>query len=103
MSVKCGYKNPSEDHCLASQGFAEWCQTVIPRVGFFYPHQPTMIEIFYLYSFWPPAFDFNIGSAINESPPYTLTTAVLKVDFVCDIIMTSTPNVLTTELRDLYN
>ena len=35
-----------------------------------------------------PAFDFNVGVAIN----------------VCDVAMTSTPNVLATELRDLlYN
>ena len=53
--------------------------------------------------FWSPAFDVNIGSSINESPSYTLTSAILKVDVVYDV-MTSTPNVLTTELRDLlYN
>ena len=35
---------------------------------------------------------------------YTLTSAILKGDVVCDVIMTSTPNVLTTDLRDLvYN
>ena len=31
-------------------------------------------------------------------------SAILKFDVVCDVAMTSTPNVLTTELRDLqYN
>ena len=39
-------KNPSEGHCLASRGFAEWCQTMIPRDGFFYPHRTTMIDSF---------------------------------------------------------
>ena len=35
---------------------------------------------------------------------YMLTSAILKVDIVCDVAMTSTPNVLTTELSDLlYN
>ena len=33
-----------------------------------------------------------------------LTSAILKFDVVCDVAITSTPNVLTTELRDLlYN
>ena len=33
-----------------------------------------------------------------------LMSAILKVDVVFDVLMTSTPNVLTTELRDLlYN
>ena len=30
-----------------------------------------------------------------------LTSAILKFDVVCDIAMTLTPNVLTTQLRDL--
>ena len=33
-----------------------------------------------------------------------LMSAILKVDVVCDVAMTSTPNVVTTEVRDLlYN
>ena len=33
-----------------------------------------------------------------------MTSAILKADVVCDFVMTSTPNVLTTELHDLlYN
>ena len=49
-------------------------------------------------------FEFNIEVAINESRSYNLTSAVLKIDVVCDVAMTSTPNVLTTELGDLlYN
>ena len=45
-------------------------------------------RFFFLHTFWSPAFEFNVGSAINESPSYTLTSAILKVD----VIMTSTPN-----------
>ena len=52
-------------------------------------------------------FDLHLILTL-ESPlmshSYTLTSAILKVDVVCDIAMTSTCNVLTTELRDLlYN
>ena len=36
----------SKGHCLASRGFADWCQTVNPRDGFFYPHRTTMIDSF---------------------------------------------------------
>ena len=61
-------------------------------------------RFFFLYTFWPPAFDFNVWVAINESYSYTLTSAILKVDIVCIVAMTSTLNILTTELRDLlYN
>ena len=49
-------------------------------------------------------YDFNLGVAINELRSYMLTSAILKVDVVCDVAMTSTPNILTTDLRDLlYN
>ena len=42
--------------------------------------------------------------AINESCSYTLTSAILKIDVVCDVAMTSTSDILTTEVRDLlYN
>ena len=61
-------------------------------------------RFFFLHTFWSPAFDFNIGVAINESHSYTLTSVILKIDVVCDVAITSTPNVLTIELRDLlYN
>ena len=51
------YKNPTwvwgadrkfhhEGRCLASQGFAEWCKTVIPRDRIFYPHQTLMFDSF---------------------------------------------------------
>ena len=60
-------------------------------------------RFFFLHTFWSPAFDFNVGVAINESHSYTLTSAILKVEVVCDVTMTSTRNVLTTELRDLYD
>ena len=61
-------------------------------------------RFFFFHTFWSPEFDFNIGVAIYESRSYTLTSAILKVDIVCDVVMTSTPNVLTAELHDLlYN
>ena len=63
-----------------------------------------MIDSFFVHTFCSPAFDFNIGGDINESRSYTLTSAILKFDVVWDVAMTSTPNVLTTQLRDLlYN
>ena len=41
---------------------------------------------------------------MNESHSYTLTSAILKGTVVCDVAMTSSLNVLTTELLDiLYN
>ena len=40
----------------------------------------------------------------NESHSHTLTSTIMKVDVVCEVTMTSSPNVLMTELRDvLYN
>ena len=55
-------------------------------------------RFFFLHTLWSPAFDFNVGVAINESRSYTLTSTILKVEVVCDVAMRSTPNVLTTEL-----
>ena len=52
---------------------------------------------FFLHTFCSPAFDFNVGVAINKSLSYTLTSAILKVD----VALTSSPNVLMTELCDL--
>ena len=61
-------------------------------------------RFFFLHTFLPPAFDFTTGVTINESHSYMLTSAILKVDVVCDIAMASTPYYLTTELSDLqYN
>ena len=61
-------------------------------------------RFFFLHTFLSPAFDFNVGVAMNEWRSYTLTSAILKVGVLCDVAMTSTPNVLTTEVRDLlYN
>ena len=41
---------------------------------------------------------------MNELRSYTLTSAILKINVVCDDTMMLTPNVLTTELCDLlYN
>ena len=41
-----------------------------------------------LHTFSSTAFDFNVGVAINESHSYKLTSAILKVDVVCDVTMT---------------
>ena len=62
----------------------------------------TMIDSFSCIPFRSPAFDCNEGVAMNESCCFTLTSAILKVDVVCDVAMTSTPNVLTTELHGPY-
>ena len=59
---------------------------------------------FFLHILWSPAFDFNTEVAINDSRFYTLSSTISKFDIVCDVAMTSSPHVLTTELRDpLYN
>ena len=59
---------------------------------------------FFLRIFWSPAFNFNAGFAINGSHSYMLTSAIMKIYVVYDVTMTSNPNILTTELRDLlYN
>ena len=61
-------------------------------------------RFFFLHTFWSPAFNFNAGIAINKWCSYTLASAVLRVGVVCDVAMTSTPNVLMTQLCDLlYN
>ena len=61
-------------------------------------------RFFFLHTFLSPVFDFNVQVAINESRSYTLTSAILEVDIVCDVAMTSTSNILMTDLCDLlYN
>ena len=61
-------------------------------------------RFFFLYTFWSLAFDFTVGVGINESRSYTLTSVILKFEVLCDVAMTSAPNILTTELHDLlYN
>ena len=61
-------------------------------------------RFFFLHTFWSPAFNFKTGFAINASHFYLLMSAILKIDIKYDITMTSTPNILTTELYDLlYN
>ena len=42
------------------------------------PNNPD--RFFFLYISWSPAFDFNVGVAINEWRFYTWTSAILKVD-----------------------
>ena len=59
---------------------------------------------FFLSTFWSAVFDFNVRVAFNESRSCTLTSAILKVDNLRDVAMTSAPSVLMTKLRDLiYN
>ena len=58
-------------------------------------------RFFFLRTFWSPAFDFSVGVAINKSHSYTLMSAILKVAVICDVAVTSTHSVLTTELGDL--
>ena len=87
--------HPRVTHCLASQGFEGQIFLSTPN-----NHN----RFFFLHTCWSPAFDFNIGFAINESRSYMLMSAILKVGIVFDAAMTSAPNVLTTELHDLlYN
>ena len=59
MAVRYGQKFPFlECHCLASRGFAEWCQTAIPRRKFL-----PMIDMF---SCRPP-FIYFIGPFKEDS------------------------------------
>ena len=51
---------------------------------------------FFLHIFQSLAFDVNIEVAINEPRSFTLTSTILKFDVICDIALTSVPNVLTT-------
>ena len=72
------------------------------RIFLFAPNKHD--RFIFLHTFWSQAFDFNIGVAIKESRSYTLTSAILKVDIVYVVTMTSTPSFLTAELHDLlYN
>ena len=87
-------KIQSEDHCLASWGFAEWSQRTI-----FLSASNSHDGFFFLHTFWSPAFDFNVGVPINEACCFTLTSAILKVDVICDVAMMSTPNIWTTWVK----
>ena len=51
-------------------------------------------RFFFLHIFWSPT------GTINELRSYTLTSAILKVDVICDVAKTSAPKALTTVLRD---
>ena len=48
-------------------------------------------RFFFLHTFRSQAFDFNIGVASDKSFSFTLKSAILKVDVVCDVAMTSSP------------
>ena len=52
-------------------------------------------RFFFWHIFWSPAFDFNVGVAINKSCSYTLTSAILKVEI--DV------NVSTSQWRQRRN
>ena len=88
-------------------GITRLCR-VMPNsdpVGWIFLYAPNSHDrFFFLHTLESPAFDFNVEVAINDSRFYTLMSAISKFDVVCHIAMTSSPNVLTTELRDLlYN
>ena len=55
------------------------------------PWQIRFLAYLLITSFW-----FLVGVAINEPRSYTLTSAILKVDIICDVTMTSPHNVLIT-------
>ena len=77
--------------------------TVRHHEAFFYPLRITMIDFRVYLSSSRPAFDLNVGVAMNESRSFALTSTKLKMDVVCGVAMTST-NILTTGLRDrLYD
>ena len=46
-------------------------------------------RFFFLHTFLSPSLDFNVGVSINESRAYTLKSAILKLDGVCDVVNTS--------------
>ena len=85
-------------HCLASRGSAEWCKTVIPRDGIFYPHRTLMLDFFFLHTFWFQIFYFK--SSIHCRTHWRWRRPFLKLPSLwhrCDVN-------LTTKLRDvLYN
>ena len=88
-------------------GISRLCQVMPnsdPEGQIFLSAQNSHDRFFFLHIFWSPGFDCNVGVTINEWRSYTLTSAILTVDVLCDVAMTSTPNVLMTELLDLlYN
>ena len=43
-------------------------------------------RFFFLHTFRPTAYDFNVGVAMNKSYCFTWTSAILKVDVLCDVI-----------------
>ena len=61
-----------------------------PEGRTFLTHRTT-IRFFLLHTFRSPAFDFNVGVAINESHSFTLTSAILKGNVIYDVKMTSAP------------
>ena len=58
-------------------------------------------RFFFSHTFWFPVFDFSIAVAILNESRWRQRNWKLTI---CDVLMMSTPNVLTTELCDLlYN
>ena len=77
------------------------CQT--DPEGWIFLYAPNNHDLFFfLHTFWSPTFDLNVGVANNKSISYTLTSAMLKVDVVCYITMTSTSNRYTTSYYNQY-
>ena len=97
-------KSVPRDQCLASRGLEKSVQgslfgiTRLCRVkpnsdpeGWIFQSAPNNHDrFFFLHTFRSHAFDFNVGVAMNKSCCFTLTYAILKVDVVCDVTMTST-------------
>ena len=84
-----------------------WHHEALPSdpEGQIFLYAPNNLDrFFFLQTFGSPEFDFNVAVAINvnnKSPSCALTSAILKVDVILDVAMTST---YTTKLHDLlYN
>ena len=53
------------------------------------PNNHDIFIFTFLHIFRSPAFDFNVGVAMNESYCFTLTSAMFKVDVVSYVTMTT--------------
>ena len=91
--MRCRYKILSSESLFGITRLCRVMPNSDPKGQIFLFTPSNHDGFFFLHTFWSPAFDFNVGVTINESrwwPPYWK--------------LTSTPNVLTTELCDLlYN
>ena len=77
-----------------------WHHEAVPRdakqwsrgTDFFVSATNNHDRFFFLHTFRSPEFG-KVEVAINKSRSFTLTSAILEVEVVCDVTMTSTPNV----------